>query len=61
MHAAPVSDVSHMKTVFLVPYLRGGVLNCFLHNLLELILLEIKSSAIESTDIELFKKSNESF
>jgi hypothetical protein len=53
--------LSYMKTVFLVPYLRGGVLNVLTHNLLGLFLLAIKSSAIQSIDIGLSKKSNESF
>ena len=50
-----------MKTVFLVPYLRGGVMLVFAHNLLVLDPLAIKSARIESRDLGLFKKSRESF
>ena len=50
-----------MKTVFPVPYLRGGIVSKNVPNLLVLDPLAIKSCAIESRDIELSKKSNESF
>ena len=51
----------YVKTVFSVPYLRGDIVTKNHLNLLVLDPLAIKSCAIESRDIELFKKSNESF
>ena len=41
--------------------LRVGVVNLFVYLFYVSSLIQIKSSAIESRDIELFKKSNESF
>ena len=50
-----------MKTIVLVPYLRGGVTKKSVAQNFSRDPGAIKSVGIESRDIELFKKSNETF
>ena len=50
-----------MKTVFLDPYLRGGSMNIFGAGSFSRDFGAIKRSAIQSMDLELSKKSSESF
>ena len=59
--ADTVDLVFDMKTDILVPYLRGGVVKLFLHRTFLSNSQAIKSCAIQSIDLELSKKSNESF
>ena len=51
----------HMKTVFLVPYLRGESTNKCVAQFFSRNLRGIKSVTSESIDLGLSKKSNESF